>query len=136
MPKTTFKVPPMFTEESGVNELDLDDAAQHAKSSKLVPFNNEQTDFQLNPEVGIFSKSPQIPRVGLKMPEIVGIKNLKNESGDAQKSWRDKVMAKKDELSKRLQNDLQAVDLSRDSGNVTLLDASNFKVTQRQQNMF
>lgn len=70
------------------------------------------------------------------MPEIVGIKNLKNESGDAQKSWRDKVMAKKDELSKRLQNDLQAVDLSRDSGNVTLLDASNFKVTQRQQNMF
>lgn len=72
----------------------------------------------------------------MKMPEIVGIKNLKNESGDAQKSWRDKVMAKKDELSKRLQNDLQAVDLSRDSGNVTLLDASNFKVTQRQQNMF
>lgn len=72
----------------------------------------------------------------MKMPEIVGIKDLKNESGDAQKSWRDKVMAKKDELSKRLQNDLQAVDLSRDSGNVTLLDASNFKVTQRQQNMF
>jgi hypothetical protein len=40
------------------------------------------------------------------MPEIVGIKNLKNESGTAQGSWRDKVMAKKDELSKRLQNDL------------------------------
>ena len=84
MPKTTFKVPPIFTaEKTRPNKLDLEEYGEHAKTSKVLPSNNEEKNFQLHPEVGIFSKSSQIPRVGLKMPEIVGIKNVHNESAYA-----------------------------------------------------
>lgn len=71
------------------------------------------------------------------MPEIAGANTRTFNDGmgglDGQRSWRDKVQAKKDELSRRLEQDMQAVDLSRDSGNDTMLDANKFKGSQREQ---